>query len=117
MSPINSSRTLVSLRRRRLYAPGGKPRSRQSLDRNENGGHEESADERLRHHTPNDRGPDHLTRDRAGSGGDPQRHATENESKRGHHEGAKAEPRPFQRGIDQGFAFFVLLFGKSDNQN
>src|SRR5580658_6103134 len=68
-------------------------RARDALDHIEDGRNKESADERFRYHTANDRRAHDLAGYRTRTGGCPQRHAAENKGERRHHERPEAKPR------------------------
>src|SRR6266404_2613680 len=74
-------------------------RSRKLLDHIEAHRNKEDADYACRQHPPDDCGAHYLPSHRPGSGRGPQRHAAQDERKRGHQNGAQAEPRPFQSSI------------------
>src|SRR5580698_9221278 len=90
---------------------------RPSLYEMEDRGNKEYADEGLRYHAYDHRRSHDLACYRARSGSGPERHTTENEGERGHHERPEAKPRCGKGGIKDGHTTLVVFLGKRNDQN
>src|SRR5258707_486018 len=115
METTTSLLTLVSLRWAWLRN-GRTERSaaafRQSLDQDEQRRNDEYGNGCSGRHST-DYGSTHdLSGHGAGAGRNPERHAPENERKRGHQNRAQTKPCSFERGINQRFPLFVFLLGE-----
>src|SRR5579863_6146552 len=90
---------------------------RETLDYIKDGGNEEDAEGTGCEHAP-DHGCAHdLAGDRTCTGGGPERDAAENEGEGGHENGTQSQAGTFESGIDERFAFFILILGKFDDED
>src|SRR5256885_15687949 len=82
-----------------------------------NSRNEEDTDGAGRQHAADDSGAHDLASDGAGAGSGPERDAAEDESERGHKDGAKAQARALERRVGEGLTLLKFLFGELDDQN
>src|SRR5262249_26440002 len=89
----------------------------EALNDVKNSGNEEDSNGAGGQHAANDGGTHDLTSDGTGAGSGPERHAAQDECKRGHKNGTQAEACAFESGVHERFAFLKFVFRELDDKN